>query len=57
MRSMEGFTRAERYLSVLIEWSGNWRAVMWARDKQRRCVTLLSIFTVVVVTGKEPSNS
>jgi hypothetical protein len=54
---MEGLTRAEGYLSVLIKWSRNWRAVMWSRNKQRRSVTLLSIFAVIFVTGEKPSNS
>jgi hypothetical protein len=54
---MEGFTRVEGWLSVLNKWSRNWGAVMWARDKQWRSVTLLSIFAVIIVTGEEPSNS
>jgi len=54
---MEGLTRAEGCLSVLNKWSRNWRAVMWAGNKQWRRVTLLSIFAVIVVTGEELSNS
>jgi hypothetical protein len=54
---MEGFTRVEGCLSILNKWSRNWRAVMWAGNKQWRSATLLSIFAVIVLIGKEPSNS
>jgi hypothetical protein len=30
---------------------------MWGGNKQRRSMTLLRIFAVIVVTGEEPSNS
>jgi hypothetical protein len=57
VRLVEGFTGIEGWLSVLNKWSRNWGAVMWARNKQWRSVTLLSIFAVIVVTREEPSNS
>ena len=57
VRLVESFTRVEGCLSVLNKWSRNWGTVMWAGDKQRRSVTLLSIFAVIVVTGEKPSNS
>jgi len=52
---MERLAWAEGCLPV-VKWSRRWRAVMWTRNKQRS-VVLLSVFTLIVITRKEPSDS
>jgi hypothetical protein len=54
---MERLAWAEGSLPVVNKWSRRWRAVMWTRNKQRRSVALLSVFTLIVITRKELSDS